>query len=156
MESSGPAVGEKYKEIEETQEVERTLSIKLLYNYNEKTILVPVSENILEQIKEKAHDLFGLSCIRLEIDRKPVISSEQIFSNTSQSICVAGVKNKCSMEKCKNRINLLTSDLECNFCNKAFCMRHSIPEGHSCQNISECREKAAKENHRKLMATKKP
>lgn len=156
MESSELPVEQKHKEIEEAQQVERTLSVKLLYNYSEKTILVPISEDIIETIKTKAHELFGLSCIRLEIDRKPVVSIEQIFTHSSSRISVIGVKNKCSMEKCKNRINLSTPDMECNFCRKAFCIKHSIPEGHSCQNISKCREKAIQENHRKLMTSRKP
>ncbi|KAI5191295.1 hypothetical protein NEMIN01_1454 [Nematocida minor] len=155
MESSEPAVGQQYQEIEDAQTVERTLSIKIVYNYSEKTILVTISEDILEKIKRKAHELFGLSCIRLEIDRKPVTAPEQIFNHPSAKITVVGIKNKCMLEKCKNRVNP-TSDLECKFCCKSFCIKHSIPEGHACENISDCKEKAAQENLKKLLSSGRP
>lgn len=150
MESSEPAVKAQHKETEEGKAVERTTSLKVVYNYSEKTILVTLSAGILEEIKKKVHELFGLSCIRLEIDRKPIISADQIFASPSPKITVTGIKNKCCLQNCTNRVKL-TSELECKFCSKSFCIKHALPEGHFCDNISECKAQAAEENLKKLL-----
>jgi len=38
----------------------------------------------------------------------------------------------CGFPKCKKTINLL--GLRCQFCNRRFCMEHSIPEVHGCSD----------------------
>ncbi|KAI5183000.1 hypothetical protein NEIRO03_0627 [Nematocida sp. AWRm78] len=149
MESSEPAVTSTHK-VEETQSVVRQISIIIVHNYVERTISVNVSEGILEEIKGKAKELFGLSCIRVEIDKKLITSADQIFKCTNPKITIAGIKNKCALSMCRNRVNS-SSDLECKFCSKSFCIKHSIPEGHSCENISDCKDVAIKNNIRNLL-----
>ncbi|KAH9386199.1 uncharacterized protein NEMAJ01_1095 [Nematocida major] len=154
MKSSEPAVTTAHKEASEAPCINRTISIGLVYNYVEKLITVEGTENILAEIKRKAHEAFGLSCVRLEIGKKPITSVDQIFSQIPPMISVIGIKNKCHIEKCKNRVNT-ASEMKCKFCTKSFCIKHSIPEGHSCENISECKQNAAEENLKKLLSSGK-
>ncbi|KAI5161006.1 hypothetical protein NEAUS03_1456 [Nematocida ausubeli] len=149
MESSEPAVTPAHK-AKESHSVIRQISFTIVYNYIEKAISTNVSEDILEEIKEKAKELFGLSCIRLEIDKKPVTSPSQIFGISNLKITVIGIKNKCALSMCKNRVNS-PKDLRCKFCLKSFCIKHSIPEGHSCENILDCKDVAIKNNIKNLL-----
>ena len=41
----------------------------------------------------------------------------------------------CGFPKCKKTINLL--GLRCQFCNRRFCMEHSIPEVHGCSDAAK-------------------
>ncbi|OAG29403.1 hypothetical protein NEDG_00536 [Nematocida displodere] len=132
---------------------ERTVSIKIVYNYAEESVLVSASADIVDEIKKKAHELFSLSCIRLEIDGRPLKSADQIFGVEVPVVSVIGIKKKCAVGVCKNSAG---SSLQttCKFCTKNFCIRHSIPEEHTCENLSMCKAEAVQENLEKLLSGK--
>ena len=53
----------------------------------------------------------------------------------------------CSNPKCKKPVNLL--GMHCKFCNRKFCMAHSIPEVHGCAEAAKthARSQISKELH---------
>ncbi|KAI5184387.1 hypothetical protein NEHOM01_0132 [Nematocida homosporus] len=130
--------------------VERTLSVKIVYNYTEQLLSLAFNEDIIASLKKKAHELFGLSCIRLEIDHKPLTSPSQLLSAPLPSVLVLGIRRKCSHSSCTNPI--LTSSLACKYCTKAFCAKHSVPEEHLCDSLDRCREAAAQDNSERLLS----
>ncbi|KAI5188661.1 hypothetical protein NECID01_0274 [Nematocida sp. AWRm77] len=149
MESSKECMASHLSE-KEPCAVERGVSVKIVHNYNEETVLACVGEDVIEKIKKKAHELFGLSCVRLEVDRKPLVSPTQIFSMPSPRVYVLGVKNKCAVQVCRNSAGSSIS-ISCKFCAKSFCTKHTLPEEHVCEQISLCKEEAAQENLKNLL-----
>ena len=43
--------------------------------------------------------------------------------------------SRCGFQGCKKNVNLL--GLQCQFCNKRFCMEHTIPEVHGCAEAAK-------------------
>ncbi|KAI5180341.1 hypothetical protein NEOKW01_0645 [Nematocida sp. AWRm80] len=140
----------------EAPSIERVLSVRMVYNYTEKTILLSGEEDIIQSIKQQAEKLFSLSHVRLEIDKKPLTLAEQLFSTPNPKVFVIGIKNKCALEECKNIAHSLAMALCCKFCKKSFCQRHFIPEEHVCENISVCKEEAAQDNLKRLLNKQVP
>ncbi|KAI5171354.1 hypothetical protein NEFER03_0713 [Nematocida sp. LUAm3] len=137
---------EQEKRSEGISSVERTIGIKIIYNYAEKNLLLPVESDLLERIKKEASEIFSVSSVRLEVEGKPLLSAQQIIS-CSSPITILGIKNKCILSNCCNRASSIT----CKYCEKAFCSKHTIPEEHACEHIDKCKEEAITNNRKKLL-----
>jgi len=131
--------------------VERTLSIKIVHNYVEKSIVLSSSEDFIETIKRKAHELFSLTCVRLELDRKPLVSASQLFALSHPKVLIYGVKNKCGVSLC-NISSGTSISIYCKFCSKSFCSKHTMPEEHLCEQISICIKESVLENSKNLLS----
>lgn len=145
MEQEAPQGKDIHQEIE--QIAEKMITVRLIYNYEEQIVQVPVVGDSLMEIQRKAHELFSLSCIRLEIEHKPLTSIDQLIASSGK-VTVCGTKSKCMLLSCRNRpiVSLL-----CKYCSKAFCQLHSIPEEHKCDKIAICHKEAAQKNKRSLL-----
>jgi hypothetical protein len=55
--------------------------------------------------------------------------------------------NKCALEGCKKRTNLIGFDCKC--CNKRYCVQHRLFEEHGCEN--KVREDAYQANKHNLL-----
>lgn len=133
----------------------KRLRLKIVHAYVEKEIDVVAGGNLVASIKHAAHAAFSLACLRLEVGGRPLIAPEQVAEAAEHALAIEvfGVKDKCSLPRCRNRVSK-AGDFECKFCASAFCIRHHLPEEHKCQCIKKCKEEAAKKNNVRLIEGK--
>lgn len=66
-------------------------------------------------------------------------------NNSSQN----KIKNRCAYNNCTSKVVKIIGD--CRYCNSKYCGRHRLPESHSCDNITSCRQDAYDKNTSKLL-----
>lgn len=154
MEADGHSLAIERKNQEKKPAYGRDITLTITYNYEERKVEVPFNDSLLDEIKKQAHAVFSLSCIRLEVDGHPLLSPNQIFTANSPKITVFGIKNKCFLLDCRNRASGPLKRT-CRFCKKPFCIRHSIPESHQCERLSDCKKKAVNDNLQQFAGIKR-
>lgn len=62
------------------------------------------------------------------------------------------ISKLCFYEGCKKKINI--TDIQCNYCNEIYCLKHRLPEQHECRAIIKCKSDAHERNKVKLLDEK--
>ncbi|KAI7904459.1 polyubiquitin [Cokeromyces recurvatus] len=71
-------------------------------------------------------------------------------SSNSQSSTAQKKKNRCAYQSCSDKIVKIIGD--CRYCQHKFCARHRLPEAHSCENLTSCKQAAHERNSIKLLS----
>ncbi|KAG2221880.1 hypothetical protein INT45_012524 [Circinella minor] len=74
-------------------------------------------------------------------------SHQQVEPNNTRS--QNKIKNRCTYNNCTGRVVKIIG--ECRYCDSKYCGRHRLPESHSCNNITSCRQDAYEKNTSKLL-----
>jgi predicted nucleic acid binding AN1-type Zn finger protein len=61
-------------------------------------------------------------------------------------------KTVCNYSNCCNRAVVIIG--RCNYCERDFCLKHRIPEAHTCPSMGLCNQRAFDRNAVNLMAGK--
>ena len=61
------------------------------------------------------------------------------------------MKTTCYFSNCTRRVALIG---DCRFCKSKFCLKHRLPEEHSCQKMEDCRKNAFNINEENVMKGK--
>ncbi|KAI8992685.1 polyubiquitin [Pilobolus umbonatus] len=59
-------------------------------------------------------------------------------------------KNRCAFLHCNDKPVKIIGD--CRYCQQKYCARHRLPEAHSCENLTSCRQAAHERNSIKLLS----